>query len=142
MQDYDITEALEARIREMCPGFAYVDEAWFSEPIDDYNEQTPAALVYLVEDEGAPPSELSGRQAVTAVYGVFLIVEQGAVFREQRNAVRKALFGWQPPGATGVMAYHGGQMVELRGRYAWWRDFWRLETPQALVAERPRTMVI
>ena len=40
MQDYDITPALEERIRALCPGFATVDEAWFSEPVDDYSAET------------------------------------------------------------------------------------------------------
>lgn len=140
MQDYDITDALKARIAEQCPGFAYVDEAWFSESIEDYNEQTPSALVYIAEDAGETPSELSRRQAVSTVYGVFIVCERGDTFRAQRHEVRQALFGWQPDGTTGVMSYQGGQMVEIRGRYVLWREYWRIATPHALAASRTVTI--
>lgn len=158
MDDYDITDALQARITERCPGFAYVDEAWFSEPIDDYDEKTPSALVYLAEDAGEALSELSSRQAVSTAYGVFIICERGDAFRAQRHEVRQALFGWQPEGTTGVMSYQGGEMVEIRGRYVMWREYWRIQTPNALQAtadqmgyavdkhvvgeDHPRTMTI
>ena len=142
MQDYDITPALEERIRALCPGFATVDEAWFSEPIDDYSAETPAAYPYLAEDAGEGVNELSQRQAATQVYGVFIICESGDVFRAQRQEVRNALFGWQPPGSSGVMSFHTGQMVEIRGRYVWWREYWNLTTPNALTAGRQRTVTI
>ncbi len=156
MQDYDITAAMIARITEQCPGFRYVDEAWFSKPVDDYSADTPAALVYLAEDAGNTPNELNGRQGVTTTYGVFIVAPRGDTFRAQRQEVRDALFGWQPPGTTGVMAYRGGEMAEIKGRYVWWREFWSIETPHALKAtadnividrhrvgeKRPRTMVI
>lgn len=142
MQDYDITNALIARIRAQCPGFATVEEAWFSEPIDDYSAETPAAYPYLAEDAGEGVNELSQRQAATQVYGVFIICESGDVFRAQRQEVRNALFGWQPPGSSGVMSFHTGQMVEIRGRYVWWREYWKLTTPNALTAGRQRTVTI
>ncbi|WP_447556426.1 phage tail terminator protein [Vreelandella sp. EE22] len=142
MQDYDITPLIIERLKAQCPGFAYVDEAWFSKPVDDYDKDTPAALVYIGEDAGAAPSELNGRQAVTTTYGVFIVCERGDTFRAQRHEVREALFGWQPPGTNGVMAYHGGEMAEIRGRYVWWREFWKVVTPTALQAARPRTMTV
>ncbi len=142
MQDYDITPALEERIRALCPGFATVDEAWFSEPVDDYSAETPAAYPYLAEDAGEGVNELSQRQAATQVYGVFIICESGDVFRAQRQEVRNALFGWQPPGSSGVMSFHTGQMVEIRGRYVWWREYWKLTTPNALTAGRQRNVII
>ncbi|UYV20917.1 hypothetical protein K1Y77_17295 (plasmid) [Halomonas qaidamensis] len=140
MQDYDITNALKARVASECPGFAVVDEAWFSEPIDDYNDKTPAAYVYLAEDSAEAANELSRRQATAQVYGVFIICETGDTFRAQRHQVREALFGWQPPGSSGVMAFHSGQMQEIRGRYVWWREYWTLETPNALTASRTVTI--
>jgi len=142
MQDYDITPALEERIRALCPGFATVDEAWFSEPVDDYSAETPAAYPYLAEDAGEGVNELSQRQAATQVYGVFIICESGDVFRAQRQEVRNALFGWQPPASSGVMSFHTGQMVEIRGRYVWWREYWKLATPSALTSGRQRTVTI
>ncbi|RUR51525.1 phage tail terminator protein [Vreelandella populi] len=142
MQDYDITDALRERIAAQCPGFKYVDEAWFSKPVDDYDQDTPAALVYIAEDAGGTPAELNGRQSVNTMYGVFIVAERGDTFRAQRQEVREALFGWRPPGTTGVMAYHGGEMAEIRGRYVWWREFWKVETPHALQASRPRTMTV
>ena len=85
MQDYDITNALIARISAQCPGFATVDEAWFSEPVDDYSAETPAAYPYLAEDAGEGVNELSQRQAATQVYGVFIICESGDVFRARQQ---------------------------------------------------------
>ncbi|MFI0472967.1 hypothetical protein ACGLWX_09660 [Halomonas sp. HMF6819] len=147
MQDYDITPAMIARIAEQCPGFRNVEEAWFSQPIDDYDQDTPSALIYIAEDAGGTPSELNGRQSVTTTYGVFIIAERGDTFRAQRQEVRDALYGWQPPGTTGVMTYRGGEMADNRGRYVWWREFWTVETPHALQATRggttrPRTMTV
>lgn len=142
MDDYDITEALIARIKAECPGFVYVDEAWFSEPIDDYNKQTPSALVYLAEDAAGPVNELATRQDALQSYGVFYVVEAGSTFRAQRNQVRKALFGWQPAGGSNVMAFGGGAMSEIRGRYAWWREYWNLTTLNAFKTARQRTMTV
>jgi hypothetical protein len=142
MVDCDITPALEARIDSECPGFATVDEAWFSDWVDDYSEETPAAYVYLAEDSAEKPNELGQRQATAQVYGVYIICETGDTFRAQREEVRKALFGWQPVENGAVMAFHSGQMQEIRGRYIQWREYWTLETPNALTASRPRTVTI
>lgn len=140
MVDYDITEALLARVKAQCPGFKTVQEAWFSAPIDDYKGETPAAYVYLAEDAAEKANELSRRQNATQVYGVYIICEVGEPFRAQRHEVREALFGWQPPGSNGVMAFHTGQMQEISGRHSWWREFWTLETPNALTASRTVTI--
>lgn len=140
MVDYDITSALLARINEQCPGFVYVDEAWFHEPIDDYAEQTPSALAYLAEDTPGELQALSHRQSSSQVYGVFIVCERGPEFRARRHELRQALYGWQPAGTSGVMTYHGGQMSEIRGRYVYWRDFWRIDTPNALTGSRTVTI--
>lgn len=139
MVDYDITEALIARIKAECPGFKNVEEAWFSDPPDDYHEDTPSALPYLAEDT---PGEvdLTQRQSASQVYGVFLVCEIGTELRAQRHELRQALYGWQPAGTSGVMHYHGGQMAEIRGLYVYWRDFWRIDTPNALTASRTVTI--
>lgn len=140
MVDYDITEALIARIKAQCPGFKYVDEAWFSEALDNYDEQTPSALAYIAEDTPGEEQALTHRQSSTQAYGVFLVCERGDEFRAQRHEIREALFGWRPEGATGVMVYHGGQMAKISGRYVWWREFWRIDTANALTASRTVTI--
>lgn len=125
--DYDLTAALVAHIKATCPGFVYVDEAWFHKPLDDFPQQTPAALVYMADDLAGQLGGMGARQATQTVYGVFIVSAKGSVLRERRKELREALFGWQPNPAGAVMSFHGGGMEDLQGRYAWWKDFWRID---------------
>lgn len=128
MTDPDIIDALIARVTAECPGLATVDEAWFAEPIDHFDSQTPAALIYLAEDGQAGPLEtLRPVQRVTLTYGVWLVCHR-AEFRGQRHSIRTALMGHEFSEEHEPMAYRGGQTTDIRGTLIWWREFWIVDT--------------
>ena len=41
-----------------------------------------------------------------------------------REAVSRALLGWEPPGAAGHVEFEAGNMVDFSERTLWWRDTW------------------
>ncbi|XKE45751.1 hypothetical protein LG302_01000 [Halomonas organivorans] len=128
MTDPDIIDDLIARITAECPGLVTVDEAPFAEPIDNFDAQTPAALVYLAEDGSAGDLEtLRTVQKVSMTYGIWLLCER-ADFRTERHALREALFGHGFSPGHEPMAYRGGQTVDIRGHLIWWREFWTVDT--------------
>lgn len=128
MNDPDIIEALISRVAAQCPGLVTVDEAWFAEPIDHFDAQTPAALIYLAEDSQAGSLEtLRPVQRITMTYGLWLVCHRDA-FRAQRQAIRTALLGHGFSDQHEPMAYRGGQTTDIRGTLIWWREFWTVDT--------------
>lgn len=125
---YDVIDAVITRIRDQCPVFATVDEAWFAQPIDDLHAETPAALVYLANDNPAGEVEtLRPVQQVGLTYGVWILAPR-AQFREAREQVRAALFGHDIDPEHNPMGYAGGETTDIRGEFIWWREFWVTET--------------
>ena len=128
MLDPDVTLALIAHIRAQCPDLVTVDEAPFAEPIDHFDAQTPAALVYLAEDAAAAEVDtVRPVQRIGMTYGVWLVCKRED-FRAQRHALRAAVFGWVPSEAHEPFAYRGGTMNDIRGDLIWWREFWTVDT--------------
>lgn len=127
MMDPDIIDDLLARLASECPGLVTIDEAWFAEPIDDFDAQTPAALAYLAEDAGEALETLRPTQRVTLTYGIWLVCER-ADFRAQRQALRSALMGHVFSEHHDPAAYRGGQTTDIRGALIWWREFWTVDT--------------
>lgn len=128
MTDPDIIEALIQRVRDQCPGLVTVDHAWFAAPIDNFDDQTPAALIYLAEDGAAAALEtIRPVQRITLTYGLWLVCHR-AEFRPQRQAIRQALFGHGFGQKYNPMAYRGGQTSDIRGSLIWWREFWTVDT--------------
>ena len=41
-----------------------------------------------------------------------------------REALSRALLGWEPPGAAGAVSFASGAMVDFDRRTLWWRDTW------------------
>lgn len=125
---HDIIDAVIARISDQCPIFATVDEAWFAKPIDDLGAETPAALVYLANDNPAGEVEtLRPVQAVTLTYGVWILAPRDQ-FREARQQVRAALFGHAIGETHAPLGYAGGETADIRGEFVWWREFWATGT--------------
>lgn len=127
MMDPDIIDDLLVRLAGECPGLVTIDEAWFAEPIDDFDAQTPAALAYLAEDAGEALETLRPTQRVTLTYGIWLVCER-ADFRTQRQALRSALMGHVFSEHHDPVAYRGGQTTDIRGALIWWREFWTVDT--------------
>lgn len=128
MNDPDIIDQLLERVRDQCPGLVNVDEAWFAEPIDSFDTQTPAALAYLAEDAvDGPPETLRSVQLVTLTYGIWLVCKRSD-FKAQRQALRSALMGHVFSQHHNAMAYRGGQTTDIRGDLIWWREFWTVDT--------------
>lgn len=128
MTDPDVIDALIARIAAECPDLATVDEAWFAEPIDHFDSQTPAALIYLAEDAAAGELETQRpTQRVRLTYGIWLVTKRDG-FRAERQAIRECLMGWEPSPEHEPMGYRGGQTTDIRGELIWWREFWTLDT--------------
>lgn len=128
MIDIDVIDALIQRVRDTCPGLAMVDEAWFAEPLDNFDEQTPAALIYLAEDTArADADTLRPVQPVRLTYGLWLVCKR-ADFRPQRSALRDTLMGAEFSPEHNPMQYRGGQTTDIRGELIWWREFWTTDT--------------
>lgn len=127
MTDPDVIDDLLARIASECPGLTTVDEAWFADPIDNFDAQTPAALGYLAEDAAAPMETVRPTQRITLTYGIWLVCERPD-FRAQRQALRRALMGHGFSERHDSMAYRGGQTTDIRGSLIWWREFWTVDT--------------
>jgi len=125
---YDVIDAVIARINAECPVFVTVDEAWFAQPIDDLGAETPAALVYLANDNAAGEIEtLRPVQATTLSYGVWILAPR-AQFREARRQVRAALFGHAVDADHNPFGFAGGETADIRGEFVWWREFWTTDT--------------
>lgn len=128
MNDPDIIDQLLQRVRDQCPDLVNVDEAWFAEPLDNFDTQTPAALAYLAEDTADnPPETLRPVQPVTLTYGIWLVCKRSD-FKNQRQALRDALMGHAFSEDHNPMAYRGGQTSDIRGELIWWREFWTVST--------------
>lgn len=126
--DIDVIDTLIQRVRDQCPGLAMVDEAWFAEPLDNFDEQTPAALIYLAEDTArADADTLRPVQPVRMTYGLWLVCKR-ADFRPQRQALRTALMGAEMTPEHDPLQYRGGQTTDIRGELIWWREFWTTDT--------------
>lgn len=124
----DVIDQLLAHLRDKCPGMAMIDEAWFAEPIDHFDTQTPAAFVYLAEDSALGDAQTTRPvQAVRVTYGVWLVCKR-ADFRPQRQAIREALMGHALGEQHNPMQYRGGQTTDIRGELIWWREFWTTDT--------------
>ena len=128
MSDPDVIDALIARVAAQCPMLATVDEAWFAEPIDHFDSQTPAALIYLAEDGAVgQPETQRPVQRIRLTYGIWLVTKR-ATFRADRQALRSCLMGWEPSPEHEPLVYRGGQTTDIRGELIWWREFWTLDT--------------
>ncbi|WP_311949244.1 phage tail terminator protein [Halomonas piscis] len=128
MTDIDVIDTLIQRVRDNCPGLAMVDEAWFAEPLDNFDEQTPAALIYLAEDAArADADTLRPVQPVRLTYGLWLVCKRPD-FRPQRQALRDTLIGAEMTPEHNPMQYRGGQTTDIRGELIWWREFWTTDT--------------
>lgn len=128
MNDPDIIDQLLQHVRDQCPGLVTVDEAWFAEPIDHFDAQTPATLIYLAED-GAESGirKLQPAQQITLSYGIWLVGDR-QLFKPQRLAIKDALLGWVPSEQYSAMAYSKGKTEDIRGSLIWWREFWEVQT--------------
>ncbi|UQI42520.1 phage tail terminator protein [Vreelandella venusta] len=128
MADPDIIAALIQRITDECPGLALVDEAWFAEPLDNFDTQTPAVLVYLAKDDAKADSDtLRPVQPLRVTYGLWLVCKRDQ-FRPQRQALREALMGAMFNEEHNPMQYRGGETNDIRGELIWWREFWTIDT--------------
>lgn len=128
MTDPDIIDDLLTRLREQCPGMATVQEAWFAEPIDNFDAQTPAALAYFAEDVAKGDAQTTRPvQEIRLTYGIWLVCKRSD-FKAQRQALRAALMGHGFSPQHNPMQYRGGQTTDIRGELIWWREFWTTDT--------------
>ena len=128
MNDPDVIDQLIQYVRDTCPRMATVEEAWFAEPLDHFDTQAPAALLYLAEDTAQGDAEtLRPIQQIRLTYGIWQVCKR-ADFRPQRQALRDALMGWAASDEHNPMQYRGGQTTDIRGELIWWREFWTIDT--------------
>lgn len=128
MNDPDVIDDLLTHLRDQCPGMATVDEAWFAEPIDNFELQTPAALAYFAEDVAKGDAQTTRPvQEIRLTYGIWLVCKR-ADFRAQRQVLREALMGHGFSPQHNPMQYRGGQTNDIRGELIWWREFWTTDT--------------
>jgi hypothetical protein len=128
MTDPDIIDDLLSRLRDKCPGIATVQEAWFADPIDNFEAQTPAALAYFAEDAAKGDAQTTRPvQEVRLTYGIWLVCKRDQ-FKAQRQALREALMGRGFSPQHNPMQYRGGQTTDIRGELIWWREFWTTDT--------------
>lgn len=126
--DPDIIDALLAHLQQQIPTAPTIEEAWFAEALDQFEEQTPAILPYLAEERPyGEPETLRPVQRVRLVYGVWLVCPREQ-FREMRQALQQALFGHQFSEQHNPAAYMGGKTEQIVGQYIWWREFWAIDT--------------
>ena len=126
--DYDVIEALLAKLAIDCPSAETVDEAWFAAPLDNLDQECPAILAYLAEERPAGSVEtLRPVQRVTLVYGIWLVCSR-ADFRIVRQQVSDSLFGHQFGERYDPTVYMGGKVDDIRGDLIWWREYWSIDT--------------
>lgn len=125
---HDIIEPLLQHIQAECPIAVTVDEAWFAEPLDHFDEQCPAVLVYLAEERPTgDPETIRARQPIRLIYGVWLVCRR-ADFRAARDQLKRALMGHVFSQQHDVMLFHGGKTDDIKGDLIWWREFWATDT--------------
>lgn len=128
MSDPDVISDLIALLREKCPGMATIEEAPFASPIDNFDQQTPAALAYLAEDVATADAQTTRPvQPVRLTYGIWLVCRR-AEFKSQRQALRAALMGHGFSEQHNPMQYRGGATDDIRGDLIWWREYWTTDT--------------
>ncbi|WKD26589.1 hypothetical protein NDQ72_10935 [Halomonas sp. KG2] len=128
MNQYDIIDPLIERIQELCPELSSVEEAWFHTPLDDYNGQLPMACPYLVAEAATGDAEtLRPRQRVKLRYGVWLVARKDD-FRQQKQELYDALFGYQAGPRHDPLQFHSGKVEDIKGSIVWWISYWETDT--------------
>ncbi|QPI65882.1 hypothetical protein [Vreelandella venusta] len=128
MNDPDVIDDLLALLRDKCPGMATVDHAPFAEPIDNFDQQTPAVLAYLAKDGVTGEARTTQPvQPLRLTYGIWLVCKRGE-FKAQRQALRESLMGHGFSDLHNPVEYLGGENHDIRGELIWWREYWTTDT--------------
>lgn len=125
--NYDVITPLLERLA-LIPEAVTVEEAWFAEPLERFDEQTPALMPYLAEERATgEPQTLRPVQQVTLVYGLWIVCRRED-FRPLRQSVSDVLFGHQFGEQHNPAAYLGGKVHNIVGDLIWWQESWAIET--------------
>lgn len=98
--------------------------------------QCPRAFVVPVSERGQTPALRVGatRQRIghTVAVALFLYTDRAgeaaiAALETQRQAVRTALFGWQPASAVLPLTVSGGRLIDFADRVVQWEDRYQTE---------------
>lgn len=110
------------------PTLQTVAQAFTLTPVDNLTSTCPACYVLPIgENAGANELDNAVRQSLTTDWGLFLVCEV-ADLDAVRLAVRGAVLGWQPNTAAEQTTFVSGEILDLKGRYLWWRDVYRTTT--------------
>lgn len=114
---------LDTRLNVELTNFATVAKAWTTEPIENFNSESPACLYYLagIQSEASPYDTLDYQPGDRTV-GVLLVCLIDD-FETRWQEINSAIAGWQPAGETYESMEHiGGDLLALYGDLMWWRD--------------------
>jgi hypothetical protein len=117
----DVSPVL-TQLRTNVPLARTIEHAWFMDPLENYDETTPAIYVYPGAEKGQP-SELDNyiAQAIEGAIVVFIVAthEQLAPVRKQ---MMEALIGWQATTYCNGLQFVEGERRNADPKCIWWRD--------------------
>lgn len=121
-----LLDNIQTRLAAQLGNFNTVALSWTSQPLEDFDEDLPAALHYLESDDSGPSpfgnETIQPGETTIAV----LIVCPLADLETRRSELRAALVGWEPD-AVGTTVYDvfehvTGQSLAILGQICWWKD--------------------
>ena len=114
---------LDTRLQTELTNFATVAKAWTTEPIENFNSESPACLYYLAGiSSEASPYDTQDYQPGDRNVGVLLVCP-AADFETRWQEINAAVAGWQPTGDTYETFEHiSGETLAIYGDLLWWRD--------------------
>lgn len=118
-------DALIAHVEAECPALQSVQRAFEMAPVDDLEQETPAAFLFPMQDNaGADGGDNYVVQNVTTDYAIFIVGPFDSL-ESLRAEIRTALLGWQATQYHQAMTYVSGQAEDIKGDYLWWREVYR-----------------
>ncbi len=126
-------EQYRAEIEDKAPFFKTVELAWTMEPVEDFEEEVPAALVYPGEQYSTRDSDSpTSRQGVVSEIRVLIVCKLSDLSRGIKD-LREALFGFQPGEKFEETKYRNrgerpfGRPIDIKAKYVWWEETYEVQ---------------
>ena len=115
-------ESVIQRCKDALPEAKTVTHAWFMDPPESLQDETPALYIYPGSEKGSESHlDVMISQQVDALVVVYMVVEhsQLSVFREK---ARQALIGFRDQNDMNGLQFVEGSRQQADAKYIWWKD--------------------
>ena len=116
-----MSATLIARLADLCPSLAEIEEPMRSNPMD--RSVYPVASVHLAQDAPRDPHDLHDQR-----YEIRITARSDAQLTDARQEIHAALHDWRGVGAALPMRWVGGEVLAISGNLLQWRDLYSVAT--------------